>query len=121
MENKLQDIRDIEIMEDDRILISYGGETPEEIEGQLTRIRESNNSQIEFQDSFVVNCAVLSKEHVVSTMNTFRTVKSVVRNSLSSNLPLSLTFSPAISALLLLQTGHSSAFCSMSFKHTVRI
>ena len=36
--NQVQDIRDIEIMEDDRILISYGGETPEEIEGQLIEL-----------------------------------------------------------------------------------
>ena len=35
-----------------------------------------------------------------------------MRNSLSSNLPLSFTFSPAISALLLLHIGHSNAFCS---------
>ena len=33
---KVDDIRDYEIMEDDRILISYGAETPEEIEQQLT-------------------------------------------------------------------------------------
>ncbi|WP_428326965.1 protein-disulfide isomerase [Nitrosopumilus sp.] len=35
---QVQDIRDIEIMEDDRILISYGGETSEEIEGQLVEL-----------------------------------------------------------------------------------
>lgn len=39
-------------------------------------------------------------------------MSSVVRNSLSSNLSLNFTFSPAISALLLLHTGHSSVFCS---------
>ena len=33
---KVDDIRDYEIMEDDRVLISYGAETPEEIEQQLT-------------------------------------------------------------------------------------
>ena len=33
---KVDDIRDYEVMEDDRILISYGAETPEEIEQQLT-------------------------------------------------------------------------------------
>jgi hypothetical protein len=36
--NQVEDIRDIEIMEDDRILISYGGETAEEIEGQLIEL-----------------------------------------------------------------------------------
>lgn len=36
--NQVEDIRDIEIMEDDRVLISYGGETPEEIEGQLIEL-----------------------------------------------------------------------------------
>jgi len=40
---KLNDIRDYEIEEDDRILISYGGETPEEIEGQLLELQ---NQQI---------------------------------------------------------------------------
>ncbi|ABX12780.1 hypothetical protein [Nitrosopumilus maritimus] len=35
---QVQDIRDIEIMEDDRILISYGGETPEELESQLIEL-----------------------------------------------------------------------------------
>ena len=32
---EVDDIRDYEIMEDDRILISYGAETPEELEQQL--------------------------------------------------------------------------------------
>ena len=36
--NQVDDIRDIEIMEDDRILVSYGGETSEEIEGQLIEL-----------------------------------------------------------------------------------
>ncbi len=36
------DIRDLEITEDDRILITYGAETPEEIESQLL--------ELEFQD-----------------------------------------------------------------------
>ncbi len=36
---KVNDIRDYEIEEDDRILISYGGETPEEIEGQLLELQ----------------------------------------------------------------------------------
>ena len=35
---KVSDIRDYEIMEDDRILISYGAETPEEIESQLLEL-----------------------------------------------------------------------------------
>lgn len=42
-EQKVDDIRDYEISEDDRILISYGDETPEEIESQLI---ELNNQQI---------------------------------------------------------------------------
>ena len=33
---QVSDIRDYEIMEDDRILISYGAETPEEIQSQLS-------------------------------------------------------------------------------------
>ena len=37
------DIRDLEITEDDRILITYGAETPEEIESQLL---ELNNQEI---------------------------------------------------------------------------
>jgi hypothetical protein len=37
------DIRDLEIAEDDRILITYGAETPEEIESQLL---ELNNQEI---------------------------------------------------------------------------
>lgn len=36
---KVSDIRDYEIEEDDRILISYGGETPEEIEAQLLELQ----------------------------------------------------------------------------------
>ena len=52
---------------------------------------------------------VYSSPHLVH----FKTVNSVVKNSLSSNFPPSLTFSPAIMALLLLQTGHSRVFCSM--------
>ncbi len=36
---KVDDIRDYEISEDDRILISYGGETPEEIEAQLLELQ----------------------------------------------------------------------------------
>ena len=35
---QVNDIRDYEIMEDDRILISYGAETPEELEGQLIEL-----------------------------------------------------------------------------------
>ena len=35
---KVGDIRDYEIEEDDRILISYGGETADEIEGQLLEL-----------------------------------------------------------------------------------
>jgi len=35
---KSADIRDLEITEDDRILITYGGETPEEIETQLLEL-----------------------------------------------------------------------------------
>lgn len=35
---QVSDIRDHEIMEDDRILISYGAETPEELEGQLLQL-----------------------------------------------------------------------------------
>jgi hypothetical protein len=35
---KVEDIRDYEISDDDRILISYGGETPEEIEAQLLEL-----------------------------------------------------------------------------------
>lgn len=35
---QVSDIRDYEIMEDDRILISYGAETPEELEGQLFQL-----------------------------------------------------------------------------------
>jgi hypothetical protein len=35
---QVPDIRDIEIMEGDRVLISYGEETPEEIEGQLLEL-----------------------------------------------------------------------------------
>ena len=35
---QVSDIRDYEIMEDDRILISYGAETPEELEGQLLQL-----------------------------------------------------------------------------------
>ncbi|MDH3501809.1 MAG: protein-disulfide isomerase [Nitrosopumilus sp.] len=36
---KVNDIRSYEITEDDRILISYGGETPEEIEAQLLELQ----------------------------------------------------------------------------------
>lgn len=36
---KVNDIRDYEIEDDDRILISYGGETAEEIEGQLLELQ----------------------------------------------------------------------------------
>ena len=35
---KVSDIRDYEIDEDDRILISYGAETPEELESQLLQL-----------------------------------------------------------------------------------
>ena len=35
---KSEDIRDLEITENDRILITYGGETPEELEMQLIEI-----------------------------------------------------------------------------------
>ncbi|MGH1522085.1 MAG: protein-disulfide isomerase [Nitrosopumilus sp.] len=35
---KVSDIRDYEIEEDDRILISYGSETPEELESQLLQL-----------------------------------------------------------------------------------
>ncbi len=35
---KVRDIRDYEIEEDDRILISYGAETPEELESQLLQL-----------------------------------------------------------------------------------
>lgn len=35
---QVPDIRDHEIMEGDRILISYGAETPEELEGQLLQL-----------------------------------------------------------------------------------
>lgn len=35
---QVSDIRDYEIVEDDRILIVYGGETPEEIEGYLLQL-----------------------------------------------------------------------------------
>ncbi|MDH3656559.1 MAG: protein-disulfide isomerase [Nitrosopumilus sp.] len=35
---KVSDIRDYEIMEDDRVLISYGAETAEELEGQLLKL-----------------------------------------------------------------------------------
>ena len=38
MDKQVSDIRDYEIMEDDRILISYGAETPEELEGQLLQL-----------------------------------------------------------------------------------
>ena len=37
-DQKVNDIRDYEISEDDRILISYGAETPEEIEAQLIEL-----------------------------------------------------------------------------------
>ncbi|PIW32798.1 MAG: protein-disulfide isomerase [Nitrosopumilales archaeon CG15_BIG_FIL_POST_REV_8_21_14_020_37_12] len=36
---KVDDIRDYEISEDDRILISYGGETQEELESQLLELQ----------------------------------------------------------------------------------
>ena len=36
--NQVTDIRDYEIMEEDRILISYGAETPEEIQSQLLQL-----------------------------------------------------------------------------------
>ena len=35
---QVSDIREYEIMEDDRILISYGAETPEELESQLLQL-----------------------------------------------------------------------------------
>ncbi len=35
---QVSDIRNYEIMEDDRILISYGAQTPEELEGQLLEL-----------------------------------------------------------------------------------
>lgn len=35
---QVPDIRDYEIIEDDRVLISYGAETPEELEDQLLRL-----------------------------------------------------------------------------------
>ena len=35
---KVSDVRDYEIQEDDKILISYGAETPEEIESQLLEL-----------------------------------------------------------------------------------
>ena len=35
---ELPDIRDLEIVEDDKILITYGAETPEEIESQLLEL-----------------------------------------------------------------------------------
>ncbi len=35
---QVSDIRDYEISEDDRVLISYGDETPEEIDSQLTQL-----------------------------------------------------------------------------------
>lgn len=35
---QVSDIRDYEIMDDDRILVSYGAETPEEIESQLLEL-----------------------------------------------------------------------------------
>ena len=41
--DKVDDIRDYEIMENDRILISYGDETPEEIEAQRMQLE---NQQI---------------------------------------------------------------------------
>ena len=42
-DKQVSDIRDLEITEDDRILITYGAETPEEIESQLL---ELNNQEI---------------------------------------------------------------------------
>ena len=36
---KVNDIRDYEVQENDRVLISYGGETPEEIEAQLLELQ----------------------------------------------------------------------------------
>ena len=42
-DKQVSDIRDLEISEDDRILITYGAETPEEIESQLL---ELNNQEI---------------------------------------------------------------------------
>lgn len=36
--DSVEDIRDYEINENDRILISYGGETPEEIEAQIQQL-----------------------------------------------------------------------------------
>jgi len=42
-DKQTSDIRDLEITEDDRILITYGAETPEEIESQLL---ELNNQEI---------------------------------------------------------------------------
>ena len=38
-DQKVNDIREYEIQEDDRILISYGAETPEEIEAQLLELK----------------------------------------------------------------------------------
>jgi len=38
-EEQLSDIRDYEIMEDDKILIIYGAETPEEIEAYLLQLK----------------------------------------------------------------------------------
>ncbi|MBS1268679.1 MAG: hypothetical protein MAG458_01411 [Nitrosopumilus sp.] len=43
-DKQVSDIRDYEIIDGDRILISYGGETPEEIESQLL---ELNNQGIQ--------------------------------------------------------------------------
>ena len=37
--NQVSDIRDYEIEEDDRILVSYGGETPEEIDAQILELQ----------------------------------------------------------------------------------
>lgn len=37
--DQVSDIRDYEIEEDDRILVSYGGETPEEIEAQILELQ----------------------------------------------------------------------------------
>ena len=42
-DKQVSDIREYEIIEDDRILITYGAETPEEIESQLL---ELNNQEI---------------------------------------------------------------------------
>jgi hypothetical protein len=39
---QMSDIRDYEIMEDDRILISYGTETPEELEAQLLQLESQD-------------------------------------------------------------------------------